>query len=192
VQPSKAAALAERLMAPDMFAGWGIRTLSSHNPAYNPMSYHNGSIWPHDNAIIAAGLKRYGFAEAAQRIATALYDIATHSRDSRMAELYCGFDRSETAEIVDYPVACMPQAWAAAAPFMLLQAILGINAHAPGRTLSVIQPSLPPWLKRVSLRALRVGDATVSLAFTQRDEVTAFSLVDQQGDVDVTMSATPR
>jgi glycogen debranching enzyme len=192
VQPSKAAALADRLMAADMFAGWGVRTLSADSPAYNPMSYHNGSIWPHDNAIIAAGFKRYGLTEPAQRIAGAVYDIATHSRDSRLAELYCGFDRSHTAEIVDYPVACMPQAWAAAAPFMLLQAILGINAHAPQGTLEVIQPDLPAWLQRTTLRGLRVGEATVGLAFARHDGVTAFSLVDQQGQVNVTMSATPR
>jgi glycogen debranching enzyme len=192
VDPEKAQPLAERLMAPDMFCGWGVRTLSSDSPAYNPMSYHNGSVWPHDNSIVAAGLKRYGFAEHTERIATAVYEIAAHARDSRLSELYCGFDRSSGAGVVEYPVACMPQAWAAAAPFMLLQAVLGVNAHAAKRTLSVIQPKLPDWLKRVTVRGLRVGEASVSLAFTQNRGATSFSLVEQQGELDVTMSATPR
>jgi glycogen debranching enzyme len=191
VDADKAASLASRLTAPDMFSGWGIRTLSSDSPAYNPMSYHNGSVWPHDNAIIAAGLKRYGFAEETLRIATGIFDIAAHSRDFRLAELYCGFQRSGTSEIVGYPVACMPQAWAAAAPFMLLQAMLGITAHAPARRLDVIQPRLPPWIERAELRRLLVGDAEVSLAFTRADDVTGFSLLDQSGELTVTMAPTP-
>ena len=125
VDDDKAALVAKRLMAPDMFSGWGIRTLSSSSPAYNPMSYHNGSIWPHDNAIAAAGLKRYGFAAATTRIATALFDVAADARDFRLPELFCGFDRDGSRAIVAYPVACIPQAWAAAAPFMLVQALLG-------------------------------------------------------------------
>jgi glycogen debranching enzyme len=191
-EPEKAAALAERLMAEDMFSGWGIRTLSTQAKAYNPMSYHNGSVWPHDNAIIAAGLKRYGYAEATLRIATAIFDIAVRARDFRLAELYCGFERVGSSEIVAYPVACIPQAWAAATPFMLLQALLGITAHAPTRTLAVIQPHMPDWLGRAELHDLRVGDATVTLAFTQGAGITGFSLLDQQGEVNVTMAAAPR
>ncbi len=191
VEPGKAAALAERLMAPDMFSGWGIRTLSKQSRAYNPMSYHNGSVWPHDNAIIAAGLKRYGFADATLKIATALFDVAAHARDFRLAELYCGFDRAApAADIVGYPVACMPQAWAAAAPFMLLQAILGVSADAPSRTLSVIDPRLPDWLGRVNLVELRVGDSGVDLNFTRFEGVTSFSLLDQRGELTVTMAAS--
>ncbi len=192
VDPEKADALAQRLMAPDMFSGWGVRTLSAQSPAYNPMSYHNGSIWPHDNAIIAAGLKRYGHPEATLRIATALFDVASRTRDHRLAELYCGFDRQDTSEIVEYPVACMPQAWAAAAPLMLLQAMLGITAHAPTKTLGIMQPNMPAWLGRAELRGLRVGEAHVSLAFTQNAGITGFSLVEQHGKVTVTMAATPR
>jgi glycogen debranching enzyme len=192
VDEDKAAALAERLMAPDMFCGWGIRTLSAQSPAYNPMSYHNGSVWPHDNAIIAAGLKRYGHGQATMRIASALFDIAARARDFRLAELYCGFQRAAASEIVSYPVACIPQAWAAAAPLMLLQAMLGITAHAPTKTLGVIQPHIPDWLRRVELHQLKVGPATVSLAFTQAHSITGFSLLDQAGEISVTMAATPR
>ena len=126
----KAAQVAERLLADDMFSGWGIRTLSTRSPAYNPMSYHNGSVWPHDNAIAVAGLKRYGHAAAALRVATALFDVAGTARDHRLPELYCGFDRGEHAAPVAYPVACVPQAWASAVPFMLLQALLGVSARS--------------------------------------------------------------
>jgi len=98
--------------------------MSSECPGFNPMSYHNGSVWPHDNAIIAAGLKRYGHGGAVIQIATALFDVSAGARDFRLPELYCGFDRSERAAVVAYPVACIPQAWAAAAPFLILQAML--------------------------------------------------------------------
>jgi glycogen debranching enzyme len=190
VDDEKARAVAERLMAADMFSGWGIRTLSSRSPAYNPMSYHNGSIWPHDNAIAAAGLKRYGFDAATSRIAASLFDVASTARDSRLPELFCGFGRSESRSIVAYPVACIPQAWAAAAPFMLVQALLGISAHAPENRLTVDRPRLPDWLGNVELRGIRVGNATVSLAFSySASGATGFSLLEQHGDVRVTMSA---
>ena len=191
VEPSKAAAVAERLMAADMFCGWGVRTLSSSCPAYNPMSYHNGSVWPHDNAIIAAGLKRYGHDDAVRRIADALFDVATSARDFRLPELYCGFDRSERPAVVAYPVACIPQAWAAAAPLLLLQAMLGISGDAPGRALRIERPVLPDWLQRIRLERLRVGDASVTLDFKRDGRVTGFALLEQHGDLDVTMVAAP-
>jgi hypothetical protein len=153
--PAKAAAVAERLMAPDMFCGWGIRTLSSTSPAFNPMSYHNGSVWPHDNAIATAGLKRYGFHDAAERIATALFDVAAGARDFRLPELYCGFDRDGSSSVVAYPVACIPQAWATAVPFMLLQAMLGISPRAAEPTLKINEPALQSWLGRLELHGLR-------------------------------------
>jgi len=188
VDDDKAAQVAERLMAADMFSGWGIRTLSGSSPAYNPMSYHNGSIWPHDNAIAAAGLKRYGFDAATTRIAAGLFDVAAGARDFRLPELFCGFQRDGSRAIVAYPVACIPQAWAAAAPFMLLQAMLGISAHAPNNMLTVDRPRLPAWLQAVEIRGIRVGDSKVSLAFRHTGPSTAFSLLAQQGNVRVTMS----
>jgi len=191
VAPNKAAAVAERLMAADMFCGWGVRTLSSSCPAYNPMSYHNGSVWPHDNAIIAAGLKRYGHDDAVRRIADALFDVATSARDFRLPELYCGFDRSERSAVVAYPVACIPQAWAAAAPFLLLQAMLGISADAPGRALRIERPVLPDWLQRIRLERLRIGDTSVTLDFKRDGRVTGFALLEQDGELDVTMVAAP-
>ncbi len=127
VDEDKAASVVHRLMAPDMFSGWGIRTLSSDFPAFDPRSYHNGSVWPHDNAIIAAGLKRYDFPDETEIISAAMFDAALQATDASLPELFCGFDRTEGAPYVAYPVACRPQAWAAAAPFMLLQAMLGIT-----------------------------------------------------------------
>ncbi len=188
VDDDKAKLVAERLMAPDMFSGFGIRTLSGSSPAYNPMSYHNGSIWPHDNAIAAAGLKRYGFDAATNRIAAGLFDVASGARDFRLPELFCGFQRDGSRAIVAYPVACIPQAWAATAPFMLLQAMMGISAHAPSNRLTVDRPHLPDWLGVVEIRGIRVGDSKVSLAFRQTGPSTGFSLLEQQGDVRVTMT----
>ena len=190
VDDDKARLVAERLMAPDMYSGWGIRTLSNGSPAYNPMSYHNGSVWPHDNAIAAAGLKRYGFDAATNRIASGLFDIAFGALDFRLPELLCGFHRDGSRAIVAYPVACIPQAWAAAAPFMLVQALLGVSAHAPENRLMVDRPRLPDWLGSVEIRDLRIGPSTVSLAFHYSPSgSTGFSLLEQHGDVHVTMSA---
>ncbi len=190
VDDGKAAVVAERLMAPDMFSGWGIRTLSSDSPAYNPMSYHNGSVWPHDNAIAAAGLKRYGFDAATGRIATALFDVAAGTRDYRLPELLCGFQRKGSRAIIAYPVACIPQAWAAAAPFLLLQALLGISANAPDNRLTVDQPRLPDFLSSLDITNLRVGSSQLSLSFRRTGSgSTGFSLPEHRGDVQVTMSA---
>ncbi len=189
VDDDKAELVAERLMAADMFSGWGIRTLSSSSPAYNPMSYHNGSVWPHDNAIAAAGLKRYGFDAATGRIATGLVEVASGARDFRLPELFCGFQRDGSRAIVAYPVACIPQAWAAASPFMLVQALLGISAHAPENRLTVDRPRLPGWLGAIEIRDIRVGRSKVSLAFREAGSgSTGFSLLEQTGDVRVTMS----
>ena len=191
VDPDKAAAVAERTMAPDMFCGWGVRTLSSDSPAYNPMSYHNGSIWPHDNALAAAGLKRYRFDAAAERIAGALFDVAAQARDYRLPELYCGFDRGDARTPVAYPVACIPQAWAAAVPFMLIQTMLGISARAPEGTLKINRPTLPPWLERLELRNLHVGSSSVSLAFAREGNVTGVSLLEQRGAIKVNVALDP-
>lgn len=186
VKPERAAQVAERLMAPDMFSGWGIRTLSKSSPAYNPMGYHLGSVWPHDNVIAAAGLKRYGMIDATERIAAALFDAAMTTRTSRLDELYCGFDRRPGLPPVSYPVACSPQAWAAAVPIMLVQALLGISADAPSNLLAVHQPSLPSWLGRVEINNLTVGDSKVSMNFNRDGVHTAFALTDRTGEVRVT------
>ena len=187
IDPQKAAHVARRLLQPDMFSGWGIRTMSKGAVAYNPMSYHNGSVWPHDNAFIAAGLKRYGHIKATNRVATALFDASIHADYMRLPELFCGFTRRTPNQPVDYPVACSPQAWAAGAPLLMLQAVLGVSARAHENMLTVNKPHLPPWLNFVELRNLRVGASTISLVFRREGEITGFSLLDRKGDVRVLM-----
>ena len=187
VDGEKARRVAERLMAEDMFSGWGVRTLSTTSPAYNPVSYHNGSVWPHDNAIIAAGLKRYGVTDGAEKIVSALFDAAGLSHDARLPELLCGFDRREDNPYVPFPVACRPQAWAAAAPFMILQALLGISARAHEGLLTINQPELPEWLGSIEIRNIRVGKASVSLGFTRSQGITSVSLLERSGDARVSI-----
>ena len=130
VDDDKAPAVAERLLADEMFTGWGVRTLASDMGAYNPASYHNGSVWPHDNAIVAAGLMRYGFVEGANRIVLGLFEAAS-AFAGRLPELFCGFDRAEYPEPVSYPASCSPQAWAAATPFSLLRTTLRFEPSVP-------------------------------------------------------------
>ena len=187
VDPDKAQHLAQRLLAPDMFSGWGIRTMSKSAAAYNPMSYHNGSVWPHDNALIAAGLKRYGYPRHTIRVATALFDAAIHADYMRLPELFCGFTRRSPNRPVSYPVACSPQAWAAGSPFLILQAMLGISARAHENVLTVNKPQLPSWLNTVELRNLCVGDSRISLLFRREGDITGFSLLAREGDVRVIM-----
>jgi len=187
VDAERAHDLARRLLAPDMFSGWGIRTMSKSAAAYNPMSYHNGSVWPHDNALIAAGLKRYGYVRATNRVATALFDAAIHADYMRLPELFCGFTRRSPNRPVSYPIACSPQAWAAGSPFLILQAMLGISARAHENLLTVNKPQLPVWLSTVELRNLRVGDSRITLLFRRDGEITGFSLLDREGDLRVVM-----
>jgi glycogen debranching enzyme len=130
VDNDKAASVARHLMSPDMFSGWGIRTLAESMAAYNPMSYHNGSVWPHDNAICAAGLMRYGYVEHAQRVAQAILEAAEHF-SFRLPELFCGFERQEFGAPVPYPTSCSPQAWAAAAPLLLVHTLLRFTPEMP-------------------------------------------------------------
>ncbi|MGH2675769.1 MAG: amylo-alpha-1,6-glucosidase, partial [Actinomycetota bacterium] len=187
VDPRRAEAVARRLFEPDMFSGWGIRTMSKEAAGYNPMSYHNGTVWPHDNALIAAGLKRYGFLDATNRIATAMFEAAQYAEYMRLPELFCGFTRRTPSPPVQYPVACSPQAWAAGAPFLLLQGMLGVSAVAHENVLTVNKPHLPPWLNEVEVRNLQVGNSTLSLVFRREGETTGFSLLSRDGDVRVVM-----
>jgi glycogen debranching enzyme len=187
LETGRAEEVARRLFEPDMFSGWGIRTMSKEAAGYNPMSYHNGTVWPHDNALIAAGLKRYGFLDETNRVATAMFEAAQFADYMRLPELFCGFTRRTPSPPVQYPVACSPQAWAAGAPFLLLQAMLGISAAAHDNILTVNKPHLPPWLNEVEIRNLRVGDSTISLVFRREGETTGFSLLSREGNVRVVM-----
>jgi glycogen debranching enzyme len=171
IRPDRAARVVRRLMEPDMWSGWGIRTLSARNPAYNPLSYQLGSVWPHDNGVIALGFKRYGFVAEAARIARDISEAASHFVSYRMPELYAGIERRPGTFPVLYPGANVPQAWAAGSVFHLLQAILGLQADAPNGRLYV-DPVLPPWLPDVTLRGLRIGGAKVVLRFWRDGEHT--------------------
>jgi glycogen debranching enzyme len=183
--PERAARVAASLMAPDMFSGWGIRTLSSAMAGYNPISYHIGSIWPHDNAICATGLWRYGFGEEASRVAAALLEATQFFRDARLPELFCGFDRASSPFPVPYPVACSPQAWAAGATFQLLEAMLGLAPDAADHELELRGPMLPAWLPEVRLHNLVVGDAVVDLLVRRSDGSTGVEVLRRSGDLDV-------
>ena len=168
VPDARAPHVAARLLSDELFSGWGIRTLSSRASAYNPLGYHLGTVWPHDNALILAGLRRYSFDAEATRLLTALFDAAQHFSYARLPELFCGMERTDYGAPIGYPVACSPQAWAAGAlPFMLAE-MLGLRPREGGAVLEIVRPILPPWLGRVHLRNLRVGasrlDLTVSRA----------------------------
>jgi glycogen debranching enzyme len=149
-----------------MFTGWGVRTLGATMGAYDPVSYHNGSVWPHDNALIVAGLMRYGFVEEAQRIAQALF-AAAESFGGRLPELFCGFDRAEYPEPVPYPTSCSPQAWAAGAPVLLMRALLRFDAWVPGGMLW-LAPVLPAGFAPLRIEGVSLGDAKVSLTVSEQ------------------------
>lgn len=169
VDPKKARSTAERLMRPDMFSGWGIRTLSSEEARYNPIGYHTGTVWPHDNSIIAAGLRRYGFDGAARRIFAALLEASVHFPEYRLPEVFAGFSRSEYSVPVRYPVACHPQAWASGATPYLLQTALGLIPDAFENRLDITRPLLPEMVNWVEVRRLRIGKGRVDLRFEQRE-----------------------
>ncbi|HWO42879.1 MAG TPA: amylo-alpha-1,6-glucosidase [Candidatus Eisenbacteria bacterium] len=158
-----AARVAQTLLSDESFSGWGIRTLATSEVRYNPMSYHNGSVWPHDNAIIAAGLARYGMKEAANKVLTALFDASLFLELRRMPELFCGFPRRDGEGPTLYPVACAPQAWAAGAVFLLLQSCLGLSIDATESKVSFTSPLLPAFMEKVQIKNLRVGSASLDL-----------------------------
>jgi glycogen debranching enzyme len=190
--PAKARKVARVLMTDNCFSGWGIRTISNKEIRYNPASYHLGSVWPHDNSIIAAGLKRYGMDAEANCIANGIFDAATHFKNSRLPELFCGMPRSEHTEPVHYPVACHPQAWAAGSVPYLLQTILGLNADGFAGTLRITRPTLPNSVKRLLLKQVRVGSAEVDLEFERlRDGNTSVSIMRQKGKLDVIVEPCP-
>ena len=176
-------AVARRLLSPDMFSGWGVRTISKVSPAYNPMSYYNGSVWPLDNAIIARGLKKLGYSHDANRIATGLFEAALAHDYYRLPELFCGFTKQAVNKPVDFPMACSPDAGSAGAMIMILQEILGIYANAEENILYVHNPVLPKWLSEVDVSNLHVGHSTVSVRFRREAAQTSFSVRDKQGGV---------
>jgi glycogen debranching enzyme len=189
VPRARARSVRDALMGNGMNSGWGIRTLATGEAAFNPVSYHLGSVWPHDSALVAAGLRRYGYDAEFTALFDATLDAASHAPGYRLPELFAGFGRTEFAVPAPYPVACRPQAWAAGAvPFLLTEA-LGLRADALEGRLAVRRPVLPRWLNRVEVTGLRVGDARVDLLFerTRGTDHVALSDARVDGDVEVTL-----
>ncbi|MTJ10946.1 amylo-alpha-1,6-glucosidase [Anabaena sp. UHCC 0204] len=184
ISPERAEKVVKRLFEPDMWTGWGIRTLSAQNPAYNPFSYHLGSVWPHDNSIIAMGLKRYGFAQEVARVAEGIFDAGSCFANYRLPELYAGIKREVGNFPIPYLEANVPQAWAAASVFQLLQATLGLEADAPNHRL-YINPYLPTSLSKLTLRRLEVGTALVDLHFWKDGDSTKWDATVQSGQLEI-------
>jgi glycogen debranching enzyme len=188
VSPKRARRTARTLLAAESFSGWGVRTVASQEVRYNPMSYHDGSVWPHDNALIAAGLARYGLKKDVLAILTGLFDASLFLDLHRLPELFCGFVRRPGEGPTLYPVACAPQAWSAASAFLLLQASLGMVVRAAEAQVSFFYPLLPPSLREVEVHNLRVGEASVDLLLQGHgpDDV-GINVLRREGDVEIRM-----
>jgi len=176
VPRERAKKVVDRLMAPDMWTGWGIRTLSAGHPAFNPYNYQTGSVWPHDNAIIAMGFKLYGFDAEVARIAHDVSVAAGHFLLNQLPELYTTPDPSESNFPVQYLGANVPQAWAAGSVFMLTQALLGFFPDAP-RNMLYVDPCLPAWLPDLTVRDLHIGKHKLDIRFWREGEETAFEVI---------------
>ena len=194
--PEKAKSVAERLRAPDMFSGWGIRTLSSQSPAYNPIGYHTGSVWPHDNSLITMGLRSVGAVEQALEVAQGILDMTGHQPYHRPPELFCGYERINGNSPIQYPVACSPQAWATGTIFQLMQMMVNLVPDAPSNYLRILDPALASNIHQISFKNLRVGATLIDLEFTQRDAddeglraTTSCRVLKKRGNLRVTIEA---
>jgi glycogen debranching enzyme len=189
LSPEKAYSVAERLRAPDMFNGWGIRTLSSLSPAYNPMGYHIGSVWPHDNSLTAIGIRSLGLVDQALELAQGLFDMTQRQPYQRPPELFCGYERSDGNDPVQYPVACTPQAWATGTIFQLVQMMVNLVPDAPGNHLRIIDPALPESINYLSLHNLRIGTTLLDLEFERSGSITACRVCRKRGNLRVVIEA---
>jgi glycogen debranching enzyme len=186
---AKAYSVAERLRAPDMFNGWGIRTLSSLSPAYNPMGYHIGSVWPHDNSMIAMGLRSLGLIDQSLELFQGLFNMTSKQSYQRPPELFCGYEMNGDNTPVQYPVACSPQAWATGSIFQLLQMIVNLVPDAQNNCLRIIDPALPKSINRLSLHNLRVGGTILDLEFERVGSTTACRVAKKRGNLRVVIEA---
>lgn len=181
----RAKKIAHTMLCSNLFSGWGVRTLASDEARYNPLSYHNGSVWPHDNSLIASGFGRYGFRNLAGKILLALLDVSSFMDLHRLPELFCGLERRTGEGPTLYPVACSPQAWAAAAPFLLIQACLGLRIEGARNRVVFERPYLPEGIPQLSIRSLKVGNSSVDLFFERQAENVRVQVLEKQGEVDV-------
>jgi glycogen debranching enzyme len=189
LSPEKAYSVAERLRAPDMFNGWGVRTLSSLSPAYNPMGYHVGSVWPHDNSLIALGLRSLGLIDQALELSQGLFDMTLQQPYLRPPELFCGYERTPDNAPVKYPVACSPQAWGTGSIFQLLQMMVNLVPDTRNNCLRIIDPALPASINSLSLHNLRIGPTLVDLEFERSGSTTACRVAKKRGNLRVVIEA---
>jgi glycogen debranching enzyme len=187
IREDRAGRVAADLMRPHFFTGWGIRTVARGEVRYNPMSYHNGSIWPHDNALIALGFARYGLKHSVERVFTGLFDAATYMDLRRLPELFCGFRRENNRGPTLYPVACAPQAWASATPFTLLEASLGLEFDARRAEIRLRNPRLPAFLDEVVLRELQLGSSSVDLRIRRHGDDVSMEVLRRRGQIQVSI-----
>jgi glycogen debranching enzyme len=187
IRDDRARRVAADLLRPHFFTGWGIRTIALGEPRYNPMSYHNGSIWPHDNALIALGLSRYGLMHSVEHVFKGLFDAATYMDLRRLPELFCGFRRERHRGPTLYPVACAPQAWASATPFTLLEAALGLEFDAERSEIRLRNPRLPAFLNEVVLRDLQLGESSVDLLIRRHGHGVSMEVLRRRGQIQVTI-----
>jgi glycogen debranching enzyme len=188
VDEDKALRVAQRLLSPALSSGWGIRTLAAKQPVFDPLGYHTGTIWPHDNALIAEGLKIYGFDEESMNVIDQLSLAGADFPLARYPELFCGFSRDDVPVPVEYPVACRPQAWSSGAPLLMLRSYGGMMADAPAGKLYIVRPRLPAWLERIDIMGMRVGSSRLDLTFSSHEGVTATQVPRKEGDIEVLIS----
>jgi glycogen debranching enzyme len=187
VREDRARKVAADLMRPHFFSGWGIRTVARGEIRHNPMSYHNGSIWPHDNALIALGLSRYGLKHSVEHVFKGLFEAASYMDLRQLPELFCGFQREKHRGPTLYPVACAPQAWASATPFTLLEAALGLEFDADRGEIRLRNPHLPAFLNEVILRELRLKDASVDLRIRRHGDDVSLEVLRKRGHIQVSI-----
>jgi len=188
-EPEHASRVAGLLLDDRFFSGWGVRTVASSEIRYNPLSYHNGSVWPHDTALVALGLSRYDLPKASVlKLFTALFGASIFTDFHRLPELYCGFRRLPGEGPTLYPVACSPQAWASGSVYMMLQASLGMTAEAARRRVTFHRPALPDWLDELNLRGIRVGEGEVDIDISRHVRDVAVTVVGSKGNVEVVVS----
>ncbi len=188
VTSERASLVADQLLGPAFFTGWGVRTIASSEARYNPMSYHNGSVWPHDNALLGFGLARYGLHRHVQRLLSGIFDSAAYMDLRRLPELFCGFRRVPGKGPTFYPVACSPQAWSCAAPFALLQACVGLEFDAAAEQIRFCRPRLPAFLDEVRIRALSLGTNRVDMLLRRHGEDVSVNVLRREGHAQVAVT----
>jgi glycogen debranching enzyme len=186
-QHDRAVRVGEAMLNPSFFSGWGIRTIAKTEARYNPMSYHNGSVWPHDNSLIALGLARYGLKRPLDRVFKGQFEAASYMELQRLPELFCGFQRARGRGPTLYPVACAPQAWASGTPFTLIEAALGLQFDPAANEIRLLNPSLPDFLDEVTLRNLRLGESSVDLTVHRHNNEVSLEIKRRHGQIQVSV-----